>query len=152
VSGVFEEIFGLPLHPLAVHAVLILLPIAVLATIAVVLNPRWRARYTLWVVALNAVAVFLTYLARESGKEFYAALGAPREARDHRELGLALIWFVLVFFALSVATWLLARQTSAGPLPTVSAAVTAIAAAVALYWVIRVGHSGTEAVWGFVDS
>lgn len=150
----FEEIFGLPLHPLAVHAVVIVLPVATVATIAVLFSGSWRARLVTGVVALNAVCVVLTYVARESGKEFYAALGGPgvlpQEAQDHRKLGLMLIWYVLVFFALSVLSWLLARKRSGGWFATGANLLTAAAAAVTLYWVIRVGHSGTNAVWGFV--
>ncbi len=146
-----DVIFGLPVHTIVVHAVVILVPLAALATIAVAIRPAWRARWIGWVVVANALAVVLTYVARESGKKLYGRLdsiGGAEVADDHRRLGLALIWFVLVFFGLSVLAWIAARSEIREPLPAVVAIVTAVAAAAVLYWVIRVGHSGTDAVWG----
>lgn len=147
----FDTIVGLPTHTIAVHTVVILVPLAAMATIVVALNPRWRARYAGWMVLVNGLAVVLTYVARQSGRQLFARLdsiGGAGAAADHRRLGLALIWFVLVVFGLSVATWLVAHSRDTGPVPRIVAIATAVAAAVVLYAVIRVGHSGTEAVWG----
>jgi hypothetical protein len=58
-----------------------------------------------------------------------------------------LIWYVLVLFAFSLATWLVVRSRDRGPAPTIVAILTAVAAAVVIYEVIRVGDSGTRAVW-----
>ena len=152
----FDTIFGLPTHTIVVHAVVVLVPVAALATIAVALRPRWRERYASWMVLVNGLAVVITYVARQSGQKLFARLdsiGGAGVAAHHRQLGLALIWFVLVFFGLSVATWLVARSRDTGPAPTIVAVLTAVAAAIVLYEVIRVGHSGTQAVWrNFVKS
>ena len=51
----FDLINGIPLHPLVVHAVVVLLPLAVLGTIAIALRPSWRVRYGPLVVAAAAV-------------------------------------------------------------------------------------------------
>ena len=39
---VFDLINGLPVHPLVVHAVVVLVPLAALGTIAIALRPAWR--------------------------------------------------------------------------------------------------------------
>ena len=44
-SGLFSTIAGLPLHPLVVHLAVVVLPASALALVALVLVPRWRARY-----------------------------------------------------------------------------------------------------------
>lgn len=142
---------GLPVHTLVIHALVVVLPLAALATIALAVQPRWRRRWIGWAVALNAGALVLTFAARQSGKELYARLdsiGGAEVAADHRRLGLMLIWYVLAFFGLSVVTWILDRNRAAGLPPTVAAVATAIAAVVAVTALVFVGHSGTEAVYG----
>ena len=41
----FDTIDGLPVHALVVHAVVVLLPLALLGTIAIAVRPAWRARF-----------------------------------------------------------------------------------------------------------
>jgi len=36
---------GLPLHPLLVHAVVVLLPLAAVGSIIIAVVPKWRRRY-----------------------------------------------------------------------------------------------------------
>ncbi len=145
-----DTVFGLPTHTILVHAVVVLVPVAALATIAVAMYPRWRTRFAGWLVLVNAATVVLTWITREAGKKLFERLdrvGGAEVAEHHRALGLQLIWFVLVPFALSVLTWLVSRRRVTGPASAVVALLTAVAAAVVVYEVIRVGHSGTEAVW-----
>jgi hypothetical protein len=149
-DAVFDTIFGLPTHTLVNHAAVVLVPLAAIATIAVALRPRWRERYAGWMVLVNGLAVALTFVARESGKKLFTRLdsiGGAGVAAHHRQLGLALIWYVLVLFAFSLATWLVVRSRDRGPAPTIVAILTAVAAAVVIHEVIRVGDSGTRAVW-----
>ncbi|MCW2828706.1 MAG: hypothetical protein JWQ67_2322, partial [Marmoricola sp.] len=41
----FDTFNGIPLHPLVVHAVVVLLPLAILGTIAIAVRPGWRGKY-----------------------------------------------------------------------------------------------------------
>ena len=147
----FDVIVGLPVHTLVIHTVVIVLPVAALATVALAIQPRWRSRWIGWAVGLNGIALLLTFFARRSGEELYArleALGGAEVAADHRRLGLTLIWYVLAFFGLSIVTWVLDRTRSGVLPPTLAAVATAIAAVVAVYTLVLVGHSGTDAVYG----
>ncbi|MCX6467463.1 MAG: hypothetical protein NTW05_28360, partial [Pseudonocardiales bacterium] len=57
---------GLPLHPLVVHAVVVLLPLAALGTVACALRPSWRAQLavpTLLVALAGTAAVPVAALA-----------------------------------------------------------------------------------------
>src|SRR5689334_10532250 len=56
---------GLPLHPLVVHATVVLVPLAVLGAIVVVLVPAARRRYGSLVVVTAAVATVCTVLAAQ---------------------------------------------------------------------------------------
>ena len=66
---------GLPLHPLVVHAVVVLLPLAAVGTLAAAARPAWRrvlAIPTLLVALAGAVAV---PLASSSGWQLRRTMG-----------------------------------------------------------------------------
>ena len=69
----FDLVNGIPLHPLVVHAVVVLLPLAVVGTIAIVLRPSWRVRYGPLVVLAAAVSTVLMPVATSSGRRWSAA-------------------------------------------------------------------------------
>ena len=43
---------GIPAHPLVVHAVVVLLPLAAVGTLLVVARPLWRRQLGVWVLLL----------------------------------------------------------------------------------------------------
>ena len=108
----FDLVNGLPVHPLVVHAVVVLLPLACIGTIALALRPRWRGRYGVLVVGCATVATVLLPVATSSGEALEEHVGSPGE---HAELGDQLIWFALPLLVLSAAlVWLDRRQRLAG--------------------------------------
>jgi uncharacterized membrane protein len=111
---VFDLINGLPVHPLVVHAVVVLLPLAVLGTIAIALRPAWRLPYGYFVVGAAAVATVLLPVSTSSGEALEERVGNPGE---HAELGDQLIWFALplliLLVALVVMEWRRAREDAA---------------------------------------
>lgn len=148
----FDLIHGLPVHPLVVHAVVVLTPLACLGTLALALRPRWRRPYGLLVVACAAVAVALMPVATSSGEALERHVGDPGR---HAQLGDQLIWFSLPLLVLSIAlVWLdrrpPARGTRGGSLPVtrVVAGLAVVAAVAAGVQVYRVGDSGARAAWG----
>ena len=151
----FDLINGMPIHPLVVHAVVVLLPLATLGTIALVVRPSWRRPYGPLLVAIAAVATVLVPISTSSGEALEKHVGDPGE---HAELGDQLIWFALPRLVLLVAlVWLDrrttpatrtdSRPTQAGSLKVVAtlALVAALATSVQVY---RVGDSGARAAWG----
>ena len=50
----FDLAFGLPLHPLAVHVPVVLLPLGALGVLLVLLVPRWRTLLAWPVIAVTA--------------------------------------------------------------------------------------------------
>jgi hypothetical protein len=160
---VFDLVNGLPVHALVVHAVVVLLPLACLGTIAIAVRPRWRHRYGVLVVACAAVSTALIPVATSSGEALEGHVGNPGV---HAELGDQLILFALPLLALSAAlVWLDRRQAPAAVEPVGDAApavadrksvtatrvvavlalVAALATSVQVY---RVGDSGARAAWG----
>jgi hypothetical protein len=164
----FDVINGLPLHPLVVHAVVVLLPLGILGTIAMAVRPGWRHHYGWLAVAVTAAATVLIPVATSSGEDLEKRVGDPGE---HAELGDQLIWFALPMLLLGFALMYLDRRAtrlaalsestgqhvapaasagSAGAARAVTwvavlAVVASVAAGVQVY---RVGDSGARAAWG----
>ncbi len=147
----FDTINGIPLHPLVVHAVVVLLPLATLGTIAIAVRPQWRRPYGPIVVGSALVATVLCPVATSSGESLQERVGSPGE---HAELGDTLVWFALVLLILSALLVYLQRRNDApGAAPAgralqVVAALAVIAALASTVQVYRVGDSGAKAVWG----
>ncbi|MET1004724.1 MAG: DUF2231 domain-containing protein [Propionibacteriaceae bacterium] len=157
----FDLINGIPVHALVVHAVVVLLPLAIVGTIAIAVVPRWRGRYGPLVVLVALVATVLVPVATSSGEELEKRVGDPGR---HAALGDQLIWFAVPLLVLVTALVFLQRRRDAPVQPRPEAggsaarthgssivlvvAVLAVAAALASgVQVYRVGDSGAKAVW-----
>lgn len=152
----FDLVNGLPVHPLVVHAVVVLLPLACLGTLAIAVRPSWRRRYGVLVVACAAAATALVPVATSSGESLERRVGDPGR---HAALGDQLIWFAVPLLALSAAlVWLDRRHrdvttssrpaAGAGWVVRTVAALALVAAVAASVQVYRVGDSGARAAWG----
>jgi len=93
------KIFDLPTHILVIHLVVVGIPVAALATIAIAVRPQWRSgKVGLAVVVIDALAVVGTWIARLSGEQFFnhnPGFKTLKQIVDHKNLGLTLIWYVL---------------------------------------------------------
>ncbi|MBM7515658.1 DUF2231 domain-containing protein [Nocardioides nitrophenolicus] len=141
----FDLVNGLPLHPLVVHAVVVLLPLAILGTLAIAARPAWRRRYGTLVLGITLVATLLIPVATSSGEALEKHVGDPGA---HARMGDQLIWFALPLLALVAAlVWSERRPPSGSVLRIVAvgAVVAALATGVQVY---RVGDSGARAAWG----
>ena len=154
----FDTFNGLPLHPLVVHGVVVLLPLAIVGTVAIAVKPRWRHRFGLLVVGIAAVATLFIPIATSSGEAFEKRVGDPGK---HADLGDQLIWFALpLLLLLAVLVFLDRRGRTEGKWPapgeptprsgalTAVAVLAVIAALAAGVQVYRVGDSGARAAWG----
>ena len=148
----FDLINGLPVHPLVVHGVVVLLPLAIVGTIAIVVKPAWRISHGVLVVAIAAVATALIPVATSSGEALEKHVGDPG---NHAALGDQLIWFAIPLLVFSAAlVWLERRRAADKPtigpsaLPAVMAALAVVAALATGVQVYRVGDSGARSAWG----
>lgn len=98
----FDLIDGLPLHPLVVHAVVVLLPLAAVGTIAIAVVPSWRRRYGVLVGLIALVATAMVPVATRTGEALMRRVGPP--AGNHQALGGELLWFAV---PLVLLVWLL---------------------------------------------
>jgi uncharacterized membrane protein len=148
----FDLVNGLPVHPLVVHGVVVLLPLAIVGTIAIAARPVWRLAYGPLVVACAAVATAMLPVATSSGEALERHVGDPGE---HAELGDQLIWFAIPLLMLAVVmVWLERRKAAGKPtvgpsvLPAAVAGLAVVASLAAGVQVYRVGDSGARAAWG----
>jgi hypothetical protein len=121
--AVLITVAGVPAHPLLVHAVVVLIPLAALGALALVVRPAWSRPYGPLIGALalgGAVAATLAWIA---GNQLATALDvtpafAPVIA-EHGTYGMNAMIASWPFAVLTVAAAVLARRASvSAPAPT----------------------------------
>lgn len=142
VAKVFDTVLGLPVHALVVHGAVVLLPLMAVITAVVACVPRWRAHAAWLVTVIDAGMVAMTVVARQSGQALQTRLGG-QVAQEHAGLGKNLIWFALATFLASLVVALGRRSRTA----TLGAVLAVVAGAFTIWWTVRVGHTGADAVW-----
>lgn len=148
-----ETIGGIPIHPLVVHAVVVLIPLAALGVAALSVVPRWRGRYGVLVVVAAAISTALLPIATESGEQLEELVGESDQLERHAELGEGMIWGAVPLLVVAVALWWIGRRSDQDrPAPRwltiLVPVVGVVVAVVALVQIVLVGHSGASAVWG----
>lgn len=147
----FDTIFGLPVHPLVVHGVVVLVPVAACAAIAVAVVRRFRERYRYAALFLTTAALVGVPVATQSGKALQARLDTggvvEDQIRRHQDAGELLLWPVLALWILTVVLVVLHRRPPAPRVVSIVSFLTVVAGVAALGQVTLVGHSGATAVW-----
>src|SRR3954469_25224130 len=89
-----DKIAGLPLHPLVVHLVVILVPLAAVGVVLTCWRPGWRESYLLPLTALAIVGAIAALVTTNSGEALessirHAASASGTRARlgDHPDQG-----------------------------------------------------------------
>jgi len=147
---------GLPLHPLAVHAAVVLLPLAVMGLVAIIVKPAWRQHYG-WLVMGSLVAgIGATVVAVQAGEQLALITGITEEHKKYGKVleyeALALLVFAVWWF------WQQRAQQGSGKRrqgssalgrgPEAIAALGSLVLGVgSLLLAALVGHSGATAVW-----
>ncbi len=157
-----DKIFGLPAHPLLVHAAVVLVPLSALALISIGWRDAWRRMYLLPITLLAIAGAGSAFLAKESGEPLQESVrAAGKRVGEHPEQGDTAFIFAGLFAAACLAlyayqTWgdrLRERLgwTQKFRLPvdeTVAIYVISIPiAAIAIWTMVVAGHSGAKLVW-----
>jgi uncharacterized membrane protein len=153
------EFRGVPLHPLVIHAVVVFVPLAAIAAIAMAVPKyRWIARWPALLLTLGATAA--AYVATLTGEELAEdrGLDALPLVKTHEEWGERLMigmWILAVLVI--VAFWVLPHVTRIAGAQDRVAKVAALekplmvlvplAAVAVLVLVILTGDAGAGAVW-----
>lgn len=153
----FDTIAGLPIHPLVVHAVVVLAPLSALLAIVYAVKPAWRHGLRWPTVGLTAIAALSAVLATSSGDPLEARVnaGASPAARalveQHAEAGdLAATTIYILLGAVVLSVFLLIparRENLRKGLSGLGVALCLLAALGVGYGVFNAGHSGAKAAW-----
>jgi hypothetical protein len=149
----FSTIFGLPAHPLIVHAVVVLVPLAAIAALVVAVWPAARARYAPLALGIATLALISIPLATHTGEQLEKHVRPSALVEQHTEMADGLLPFVGVLWLGLVALVVARRLTASGGVNWAryvagAAAVVAVVGAVASgVQVARIGDSGARAAW-----
>jgi uncharacterized membrane protein len=146
-----ETVVGIPLHPLVVHAVVVLVPLAALGTVLITLVPRWRGAYGWLVVAASALSFVLVPVATRAGRNLKESLGlggpVAEKVNEHQQMGQRVIWAVGAMLVLDLVVMMAHRSGRPSRQVSAIAALASVAALTALTLVVLTGHLGSQAVW-----
>jgi hypothetical protein len=151
---VFGSVNDLPLHPLATHAAVVLIPLAGLLGVLFAV-PRTRAWASVPLPVVSVLAAVATFVSVQSGEALQrvggvgaAGLGGPvAELVDqHARLAYQLHVLVWVYAGVALAAAVLRRRGEGRPV-TALAAVLVLGAVLLGLQTYRVGEAGARAVW-----
>ena len=145
-TGPFDLITGLPVHVLITHAVVVLLPLAVLTLILVVTIPKLRSHYRYPAVGLAIVSAISAIIAEQSGTALQARVVYPGE---HAEWGEMLPPVAVALAVLSVIWLIVSRMASSRGkvLAAILGGVIIVVGIIAVVITVQAGHSGSEQTW-----
>lgn len=144
VNNFFDLVAGLPVHPLVIHFVVVIVPLAALGLIVAALNTAFRRRFGFTLVLLLVVSVPLSFVAKESGQALSERVGITER---HQSLGDIFPLWVSVLAVAAVVWFLIARRDGLDALRKIMGAVVIALSIGVTALAFLVGHSGAEATW-----
>lgn len=152
------QVGGLPLHPLIVHAVVVLTPLTVLALLLGTFWPAARKRLGIVTPLAALLVVVLVPVTVAAGKSLAEVIGPIPAVERHQALGEMLLPWVIGLLVIAAAQWAWyrlyderVRRNSPRTARIVVIVIGAVAVVVGLgtlITVVLIGDSGARAVWG----
>jgi hypothetical protein len=148
---VLNTAFGLPTHPLIVHATVVIVPAAALLVAVAAVHPRFRT----WIGPVPALAALascvLVPLSTSSGEDLERRVGHSPLVEKHADLAGTLIWYVLPMALVAVLGYALHRvRPHRKGLVVALAVASVVLGGATLVDVALIGHSGAKAAWSGV--
>ena len=159
----FDTFFGLPLHPLVVHATEVIVPLAALLVVLTAAWPRFRRWSGYLTLGVTLVALALVPVSKESGEKLEERVGENALVETHAELADGLLpWVIGLAIMAAVMLWWNIREkrakTSAASssneakrgarwVPVLLVILALIIAGGTTVDAVLIGHSGATAVW-----
>ena len=146
-----NTVFGLPTHPLIVHATVVIVPAAALMVAIAAVYPRFRA----WIGPVPALAALvscvLVPLSTGSGEDLERRVGHSSLVEKHADLAGTLIWYVVPLAVVAVLGYALHRvRPVRNGLVVALAVASVVLGGATLVDVALIGHSGARAAWSGV--
>lgn len=166
----FEEILGIPLHPLLVHAAVVFVPLLVAAGLVYALVPFVRRHIAWFAVGMSFVAPLSALAAKLSGDAFRARLirngtigDNLAKVDEHSSFGDSTLYISIILGLLVLALVFVQSRRSrprdtddnAEPpgggsmlLAVVLTILVIVSSGTAAYYVFRAGDTAAHIVWG----
>jgi len=149
-----DTVFGLPIHPLIVHATVVAVPVTALLLGATLFSPKIRDWAGPLPMILALVSTVLAPLSTSSGENLEHMVGESKLVQEHAELGDMLVWWCIGMLVVAAASYFLRRnrrELARGASIAIVAAGVVVSLGT-LVQVVLIGHSGAEAAWSGVAS
>jgi hypothetical protein len=148
------HINGLPAHPLLVHAVVGLVPLAAVLVVVAAVWPAARLRLGVVPPLLALLALLAIPPTTHAGEELQHSLGTSNPLIEkHAHMGDELLPWVGLLFVVAAASWFLMRRPATSRILVLGTAVVAVVVALGSTWMTyRIGDSGAKAVWDGVGA
>ena len=147
-----ETVFGLPIHPLIVHATVVIVPATAVLLALTLFSPRVRAWAGPLPLLLAMASAVLSPLSTSSGESLEHMVGESSLVEKHAELGEGLIWWCLGMLVVAAASYFLRRNkrelTRALSIGLLVAGL--VVSVGTLVQMALIGHSGAKAAWSDV--
>ena len=155
-----KTIDGLPLHPLIIHATVVLLPVAALAVVLAGVWPTARQYLNVGPLVLSVLALILLPITFVTGMNLKDELGATPAIDRHEHLAHQLLVPVIGLVVVAILIEVVRRRSTDRRLTTarVDSGRTGLAVVAGVLAVVfglatiiqtaRVGEAGARAVWG----
>jgi len=144
MESLLLELGGLPIHPLVVHAAVVMIPLAAVALLAGVILYRRIPQVFGVAVIIAWVAALSAFLASQSGEALAGEIGITS---THQQWGELMGQLTIATAVVATLTWFI-RRRGWKILSLVGTLATFIAAPALLVVVFLAGHSGAQATWG----
>lgn len=146
---------GLPLHPLVVHAVVVLVPLSALGAVVVAARPRWARTYGPLVAAGAVAGAVSAWVAQRAGNALEAELGYTGDLltalEEHGRWGVWVTNLGIAFAVVAVLSTVLAFRSGPGTRWQVVAGwLAAVLGVAATVFTVLAGETGAASVWGYV--
>jgi hypothetical protein len=149
------HIGSLPLHPLLVHGVVVLLPLAAVAAMLHAVWPAARRRLGIVTPGLATVALILVPITVKAGEALAAAIGMNPKIARHQQLANTLLPWAIGLFLVAGALWiwyryLEPRQQGARTRLWINGGLLVLAMVAgigSIIDVVMIGDAGARAVW-----
>jgi hypothetical protein len=151
-GGLFGSVAGLPLHPLVIHASIVLIPLVAIGALVMSYLPSFSRRYGKLILVIALFAQVSLFLAKFTGEAFEEIL--DKDMGKHAELGEIAPFITLPMVALIYLRWRLDRSgatVGSAWVRRMTSIALIVAALASIVVIVLVGHSGAESVWGWID-
>lgn len=151
LGGPLDLIMGLPVHPLVVHAAVVLVPLVAFSALAMSYWPSFSRKYGKPVLILAVIAQISLFIAKSSGEPFEERLG--KNVQKHVELGEIAPFTFIPLLVLLFVRWRMDRSganVGSARVRRLVSVLLAASAILALVYIYLTGHSGAESVWGWL--